>query len=413
MAVVEAAASRGIGSIDFLRLWAGSTASGLGTWALPFVLGLAVLDGEITPVELGIVLAARTAGFLVAMPISGVLADRSGRRKVVLGASLIAAAAIPLIIAGLALPGQSGGVLMLAGAAIVGIGQGACRPAYQALVPLVVDRERLQPANAAMSISVRVTNLVGPALATALALAIGVPTTLAGIAVLWLVSAIVPPYPVEPFRPFTRAGCGFAATMARFGDDIADGLREVRRHPWFLAGLAALTAVIATGYSVTGVILPIISRDDYGGPVLLVGATTAYTLGALFGAVLVARWRPRCQGWAALGGLALYGLVPFSLAVPTHIAVPIGAYCVAGVGIELFNVPWFTATQREVPPDKLARVSSLDFLFSYGFAPLGLAAIAPLGQAFGFLPVLLVSGCVCVLAPIAAMLPRSSREFRV
>ena len=120
MAVVEAAASRGIGSIDFLRLWAGSTASGLGTWALPFVLGLAVLDGEITPVELGIVLAARTAGFLVAMPISGVLADRSGRRKVVLGASLIAAAAIPLIIAGLALPGQSGGVLMLAGAAIVG-----------------------------------------------------------------------------------------------------------------------------------------------------------------------------------------------------------------------------------------------------------------------------------------------------
>jgi hypothetical protein len=37
------------------------------------------------------------------------------------------------------------------------------------------------------------------------------------------------------------------------------------------------------------------------------------------------------------------------------------AYAVAGLGIELFNVPWFTATLREVEPDKLARVSSMAF----------------------------------------------------
>jgi hypothetical protein len=41
-------------------------------------------------------------------------------------------------------------------------------------------------------------------------------------------------------------------------------------------------------------------------------------------------------------------------------------------GIELFNVPWFTATQREVEPDKLAGCP-LDFLLSYGLAPVGLA----------------------------------------
>jgi hypothetical protein len=38
------------------------------------------------------------------------------------------------------------------------------------------------------------------------------------------------------------------------------------------------------------------------------------------------------------------------------------AYAVAGIGIELFSVPWFIAAQREVAPAKLARVSSLDFL---------------------------------------------------
>lgn len=60
----------------FLRLWSGTTASGLATWALPFVLGLAVLDRSLTPAGLGLVLAARTAGFLVAVAVGGVLADR-------------------------------------------------------------------------------------------------------------------------------------------------------------------------------------------------------------------------------------------------------------------------------------------------------------------------------------------------
>jgi DNA-binding HxlR family transcriptional regulator len=37
----------------FLRLWAGTTASGLATWALPFLLGLAVLDHSLSPAGLG------------------------------------------------------------------------------------------------------------------------------------------------------------------------------------------------------------------------------------------------------------------------------------------------------------------------------------------------------------------------
>lgn len=391
----------GIWSPGFLRLWSGSTASGLATWALPFVLGLAVLDGTITPVTLGIVLAARSVGFLIAMPVGGVLADRAARRRVVRDASLIAAAGIPLIVAGLA----QGVALMVAGAAIAGIGQGACRPAYQALVPLVVGRGALQPANAAMSISVRVTNLVGPALATALAVALGVPAALLVVGALWLVSAFAPPHPAEPARPDARL------TLARFRRDLIEGVQEVRRHPWFVAGLGALTVVVALGYSASGVVLPIVSRDAYGDARLLVAATTAYTAGALLGAVLIARWRPRNQGWAALAALALYGLAPLSLLVPTYIAVPVVAFFLAGIGIELFNVPWFTATQREVPPERLARVSSLDFLLSYGFAPLGLAVIAPAGQAFGFAAVLAVCGVACLLAPLAAMLPRSSRGF--
>ncbi|MFC0842454.1 MFS transporter [Streptomyces noboritoensis] len=386
----------------FLRLWAGTTASGLATWALPFVLGLAVLHRDLGAAGLGLVLAARTAGFLVAVAVGGVLADRHSRRAVVLWSALAAAAAAPPLAAGL---GRSL-VLMTVAAALAGAGQGACRPAFQALTAETVARERRQQANAAMTMAVRSATLTGPALTALLAAFLDVSTLLLGIGLLWLVAAFAP----------AKGGAAVnlaaeAAPRAGFRAEFLEGIREARRHPWFLAGLAALVAVIALGYSATSVALPLISRDRYDTQWVLAAAMTAYTVGALGGALVIARWRPRSQGWAAFAGLAAYGFAPLSLMLPVHPVVVVAAYAVAGIGIELFNVPWFTATQREVAPEKLARVSSLDFLVSYGLAPVGLALIAPAIDAFGVTPVLAVCAAACFLVPAAAALVPTARHF--
>ncbi|MGW4210549.1 MFS transporter [Lentzea sp. NPDC004789] len=360
-------------STAFLRLWTATTASGIATWALPFVLGLAVLSRSLTAVELGVLLAARTTGFLAAVPISGVLADRYARRQVVLWSGLTSAVAAPVLAA---FVGDSL-VLAAVAAAAMGAGQGACRPAFSALTAEVVAPEQRQEANAAMTMSIRVTTLVAPGLTALLALVVSTQGLLLGIGLLWLAAALVPP---GGTAQVTQAE---APNRAGFVAEFLDGVREARRHPWFLAGLGALSAVIATGYSATGVVLPLVSRDRYGTEAVLAGALTAYTLGALAGAVLMARWRPRAAGWTGLFGLALYGFAPLVLLLPVHPFVVIAVYAVAGLGIDLFNVPWFTATQREVEPSKLARVSSLDFLLSYGLAPVGLALIAPAIAAFG------------------------------
>ncbi|QUX31380.1 MFS transporter [Nocardiopsis akebiae] len=387
----------------FLRLWSGSTASGLATWAMPFILGLAVLDGTLTAMGLGLLLATRTGGFLLALPLGGLLADRLSRRAVVLWAGALAAAATPLVAAGAAT-----GALALAAvaAAAVGAGQGACRPAFQALTAEVVDEPRRQRANAALTISVRVTTLVAPGATALLSTVLGVHALLLVTAALWAVAALAPPGGRGAPAPGTAPERGPSLAA-----DFRDGLREARRHTWFLAGLGALTAVIATGYSATGVLLPVVSRDTYGTEAVLAGALTAYTGGALAGALLIGRWHPSSQGWVALAGLALYGLAPLSLLLPVGPWTVFAAYALAGVGIELFNVPWFTAAQREVAPDKLARVSSLDFLFSYGLAPVGLALIAPATQAFGTEAVLVVCAALCFLAPGAAALAPGSRHF--
>jgi MFS family permease len=384
----------------FRRLWVGTTASGLATWALPFVLALAVLHRDLSPTGLGLVLAARTVGFLAAVAVGGVLADRHSRRGVVLAAGLAAALGSFVLAASL---GRSL-VLTAAAAAVAGAGQGACRPAFQALTAETVAPQHRQQANAATSFAVRTATLTGPAVAALLATRLGTEALLAGIGLLWLAAALIPGRGAARTEAAGTGGEPFAAAFM-------DGIREARRHPWFAAGLGALAAVIALGYSATSVALPLVSRDRYGSEWVLAAAMTAYTLGALAGAVAAARWRPRSPGWAAFAGLAAYGFAPLSLALPVPAAAVLAAYAVAGIGIELFNVPWFTAAQREVAPDKLARVSSLDFLVSYGLAPVGLAAIAPAIDTFGTTPVLALCAATCLLAPAAAACTPTARHF--
>lgn len=398
----------GLRSLLFLRLWTGSTASSLATWGFPFVLGLAVLDGMVSPTMLGSALAARTLAFLVALPISGVLADRSDARRVIAVASALATIGAILVALGLVQPqAEIKAAAVLIGALLAGAGQGACRPAYQAMVPAIVAVDDLQGANAAMSISVRVTGLLGPTLATAVAVTWSARAALVMIALLWVLSALAPPRAPSA----ATSGPTHAAPLSLFGRQWLEGLAEARRHRWFLAGLGALTAVIAAGYSVTAVLLPIIGAQSSHGPALLVWCMTAYACGALLAALVISRWRPQNRGWIALAGLALYGLVPFSLTMPSSLLVPTSAFFLAGVGIEIFNVLWFSAIQREIPPDRIARVSSIDFLMSYGLAPLGLVAMVPLVEAFGIMPVLLGAGALCMAAPLAAAAVASSRAF--
>ncbi|MBS7705506.1 MFS transporter [Chelatococcus asaccharovorans] len=400
-----------IRSVPFCRLWAGNAGSGIATWALPFVLGFMVSSGKLSALELGIFLALRSAGFLAAVPIGGVMADRTGSRRIIMIASLAAACGTLLLFLGIFTKLPFGLSLATLGAILSGMGQGACRPAYQSIVPSVVPRDALQPANAALSLSVRATVLVGPATATLIASSWGPGTAILVIACFWIASALVPSWPREAVAD-VGSGARRVPRLGRFVHDLVDGYREARRHPWFFAALVALSTVIATGYSVTAVLVPLISRTIHGNASLLTGSVTAYMTGALLGAIAASRWRPVKRGWWALLGLGAYGLVPLSLLVPEHFWIPIAAYFLAGLGMELFNIVWFTAIQDEVARTKLARVSALDFIVSYGLAPLGLLAIAPVTGVLGITTVLIATAVVCFGAALAATAIPTTSEFR-
>ncbi|MEQ8898604.1 MAG: MFS transporter [Roseovarius sp.] len=351
------------------------------------------------------------SGFLVGVPIGGVMADRGGRRSVLFLASVSAAAGnlLTVMFFGSDQPIAMG--LVILGVTVSGVGQGASRPVYQAIVPSVVARHDFQTANAALSLSTRSTHLVGPAFAVIIAAALGLQAAFVVTVLLWLISAVVPPWPAER-GDRERGPVRRKDWPRRFAVEVVEGFREARRHPWFMATIGALATVNAAGYSVTSVLTPQISRTNFGDASLLVWTATAYGAGAIAGAIVIVFWSPSRRGWCALAGLGTYCAVPLSLLLAGTFWVPVAVYLVAGIGAEFLNVIWFTAVQQEIPDEKLARVSSVDFIVSYGLAPLGLLAIAPLVFWLGMAPVLVAASTVCLLAILAAGAVPTSSDFR-
>jgi hypothetical protein len=175
-----------------------------------------------------------------------------------------------------------------------------------------------------------------------------------------------------------------------------------------VGGALLLMAVIAP----ENVLLPIIGRREFGTDAVFAASMALFSLGGVFGALLAIRWRPRRPGKVAwLLGLS-FALVPLTL-VYSHSPWPIlAAYLVTGACWEPFAVWWTSALQREIPSDKLARVSSVDWMASFGLMPLGLALTGPLVAQVGETTVLLGSIVVLVAITFCVLRVPGVAEFR-
>jgi MFS family permease len=146
----------------FRLLWAATLLSSTARWADLVVVGWLTLELTDSPLMVGIVAAAKMAGYLAA-PFMGVVADRMDRRLLLLvaaGANLAASAAMLLLIV-------SGGLALwhVIGLALVsGLTWALDNPTRNALVPDLVESEDLTNAIALNALAIEITVVVGPAL---------------------------------------------------------------------------------------------------------------------------------------------------------------------------------------------------------------------------------------------------------
>ena len=359
------------------------------------------LDGSAA--DLGLVLAAFSLSRVGFMLVGGVWADRLDRRTVMVVCDAVRAA-VQLFMFAMLATGAMELWMFGATAALFGGASAFFGPASTALIPEVASRERLQQANALISITRQAAAIFGPAVSGLLVAAFGSAVVFAIDAGTFVVSGA--------FLLVLGRSARVPPPRRHFLAELATGFREVTARTWLWVGLLA-AAVTNLGSSTFQVLGPLtFAEDDRGGAsawglVLAVGA-----FGGVLGGLTGLRWRPGRPLVAAFLSYSLAGVVLAALAIPAALPViAVAAMCYVG-GTAVGNVLWETVLQAEISPDVMARVDSYDWLVSLVFFPVGLAAAGPLAAEIGRGPTLWIAAALASGGMLAALAAPSVRHMR-
>jgi len=194
--------------------------------------------------------------------------------------------------------------------------------------------------------------------------------------------------------------------------DLREGWSEFRSHTWLWVIVAQFCVVMMAWYGAFSVLGPVVAREHLGGPAAWGAITASDAFGLIAGGVVSLRFIPRRPMlFVVLTGAAI-AISPLSLAM----VLPLPAVCLAsfglGVFVEMMMVQWTVAMARNIPPDKLARVSSYDVLGTVMAMPAGALIAGPLGTAIGTSHAQYAAAAVIVLASALALIPRDIRTIR-
>src|ERR671934_1906756 len=299
----------------------------------------------------------------------GLLADRAGRRRLMVTADLVRAAAlVPIALAGL------NGSLPLWALVVAAFLLTTCAsyfdPAYGAVLPAVAGREGVQAANALVRSSADGLWLGGSALAAALLTVVPLSTFFVLNAGSFVLSALL----LSGLPTFARpAGEQAAAPRVR------EAFTALRPHPWLAAAVACLgvAVTISSGTWIVGV-PPLVRHGLHGGAARFSLLIVAYALGSIATGALLARKPVAHKAGASL--FAWSGYLPaYMLLALAHSLWPalLGALA-AGAGQGAALVLTMSAVQSEIPDSHLGRVSGLVSLVHRGAHATGLLLVSPL-----------------------------------
>ncbi|MFI6479030.1 MFS transporter [Nonomuraea sp. NPDC050663] len=384
---------------DFRLLWAGQTTSALGsevsTLAIPLIAGLLL---NASPMELGLLTAARKAPVLFASLPAGALADRWRKRPIMIWSLTLSG----LIMLTLPLAAMAG-VLTIAHLWTVALLAGICEvfysPAYQTYPLLILGPERIMEGNAKLTTTITVSGMSGPALSGVLIGLLGPAKAVLVDAASFLAAAATMAFirTQEPDpEPRDRRG------LRR---EIAEGLRYVVRHPVIgplLFGMATISFCLAG----TGALEITYLARELGWSSQALGLVFgASMLGGLAGGMLA---RPLTDRY----GMARV-LIGAALAYPLFVA-PIGLIGPGLAGQIVLGVSWglllvaaivFQSVQKSLrqlltPPEMQGRLAASARWITWGASPLGAVLAGALATWAGMRVTLLVFAAGLLAGPV-------------
>jgi hypothetical protein len=262
----------------------------------------------------------------------------------------------------------------------------------------------LQPANALMSLVRGSLAILGPTVGALLVVTVGAGWALFVDALTWFAAAVLllgvrlpPPAPKDAAAPGMFA-------------DLRAGWDFFRATTWLWVVVLAFGLLNAIHVGAIYTLGPAVAKDTIGeqGWGLVLSAESAGLLLTTLVLLRVPLQRPLLYGML---GITTLGLPMFLLGARPELAVLVIVFFVAGAGMEIFGMGWNLAMQENIEDSMLSRAYSYDALGSWVAMPVGQVLYGPLGAAFGYEEVLVVSAIVYVAIALLTLMSRSVRDL--
>lgn len=395
---------------NFSLLWFAGLISVAGDFALVVASPLFIYERTDSTLATAGIFAARYVPNILFGSVAGVFVDRWDRKRTMIGADLLRAAAVFLLL----IASQTGALwpVYLVAALLGTIGL-FFSPAENALLPQLVESDRLVTANALNALNDNLGRLVGPALGALLYAERGLGGAALVDSATFLASALLIRLIVAPTRErIVLAETGRHA-MHRALDEWRGGLVLVRRSRALSVIFAASAmGMIAEGFFVTLALAPFV-LDVLGGTEAQVGwIGSAQAIGGLIAGAVIARHGPRISKRRLLGigmiGIGLADMIQFNarrIAGPGTPAVSLAMGCMflAGFPAVALGTSSLTLLQDLTVDDYRGRVFGA-LTAIQGIAVLvGLAAAGVLGDAVGIVPSLTAGAAMWLVGGALAL----------
>lgn len=376
----------------------------IGSSAFPIALAVSVLDNGGDATDLGLILAARLLSGTLLMLVGGVWADRLPRKWIMIGADSFRAlvALVLVVISANSMPLWAIGLLVF----LMGAGDAFGQPAGTAIVPSLLPDHLLPVGNVAKGIVGKIGTIVGPGVGGIAIATIGADFTFAVIAALFLFgTSLLINIKEEPRQEILE-------DKPTFIFELREGFKLVWEIKWIAASIAMATFQLMVIVAAETVLLPVITRREFGTDSVFAISAAAFSLGGVISAVVAIKIKTSKPGLVAISMWSLFAFAPLALAFPISPQFVILGYFIAGLSIGGWEAYWVTAVQREVPQDMQGRVFSIDAVGSGGMMPIGMALVGPSVALFGEKPFLLGAIVFHVLICYLVLLVPGVKEMR-
>ena len=362
--------------------------------------------------ELGVVLAVASIPGTILTPVGGISSDRYSPALIMISASLGRVLLLALL-----------SVLILADATqlwhvyVIAAGLSALDafyyPASLAILPTMVDRDRLGAANALTQGAEQVSSILGPALAGGLLALIGLGASFGATAILFAIATALFGAIARAAKPFgSEAGDGPEEGNGQSGalGSFIEGLSYVWRDGVIRSLLVVLLgtnlAMMGPLY-VGGAFLAETRLGGAGAFGVLVGSAGAGSLIGVVGAGSVRRFRRR--GLIELGLTGLLGVIVGAIAFVPNLLTAIALATAIGATASFLGVITISWLQERTEPGMIGRVMSLAMFSAVALDPISFALAGVLVE-LDLKAMFLAAGTLLLLTAVSGAASRTMRE---